>query len=77
MTLRDIEAREPVISRTRRVQEAEREKCGWVRQRRSHVRTKVSAWKRPRMSQGPPEASVVEVWEQEWEAAAGRHRLMH
>jgi hypothetical protein len=41
------------------------------------VRTKVSAWKRPRMSQGPPEASVVEVWEQEWEAAAGRHRLMH
>lgn len=45
----------------------------WVdRQRRQHAMTKVSAWKRPCVSQGPPEASVGEVLEQDWEAAAGR-----
>lgn len=40
------------------------------------MRTKVSAWKGLCVSRGPPEASVVGVWEQEWEAAAERHRLM-
>lgn len=40
------------------------------------MRTKVSVWKGPCVSWGPPEASVVEVGEQEWEAAAERHRLM-